>query len=478
MNNEYNPTKVYIEHNPYTKNTNITIDSKSPSIDSDLIYIINHPERINKWAKNLDEYLTESYDDTDYNFTFHGIEEDFNVIKEVLEKSQLICTKSIEFIATSNSIENAEQKIKTILNDIKNGYYKLDSNFEEIYDSVFNKNEPDFEKRIENVCSNAKKLYCIRTLNNFQELKKSERIVINNRIRNLKTEIEKTEKYKQEILDEFDSAYDRFKLKKNTFSFSLEEKFEKEIAQNAPKGKRFSQEELDSTIDEITKTVTSIYEKHINDLSEYANNFGEKKLARATKLYKIYLEQNGIKLPENNLSAINDLINNYKKFEIIEFVPDNNNKFDNNLDTKTFKQAKTAEKIAKGIGAASAVLLSPIGAVISSSLYGISKSHISKNGYKEADIYNMISKSLTENISINCENAHQYTKELTIKFNSFLKSINAQAMDIKSQSINMLCEKLKSEYNLKKQNYEDLTKQLKWFENLDLENRINNLINI
>lgn len=79
--------KVFIKYNPYSLETELTVDGKKLAQNSKIGERILHGSRLQEWVEDLPQILIEEYNDTDFNVVFHGTLLDFEDLTEVFTQA-------------------------------------------------------------------------------------------------------------------------------------------------------------------------------------------------------------------------------------------------------------------------------------------------------------------------------------------------------------------------------------------------------
>ena len=109
--------KVFIKHNPYKVETEITVDGEKPSPDCPVTPHLN--ERFQMWVDQLPGLLAEEYNVDRFELTFQGTELDYQDLRlavEVAEKDgRTFVTKKID----AKEYGEKEKEIKTLFTKIQ-----------------------------------------------------------------------------------------------------------------------------------------------------------------------------------------------------------------------------------------------------------------------------------------------------------------------------------------------------------------------
>ncbi len=79
--------KVFIKYNPYSLETEVTVDGKSLAQNSKLGERIIPGSRLQEWVEDLPGILIEEYNDSVFDVKFHGTLLDYDDLREVFTKA-------------------------------------------------------------------------------------------------------------------------------------------------------------------------------------------------------------------------------------------------------------------------------------------------------------------------------------------------------------------------------------------------------
>ena len=79
--------KIYLKYNPYTLETELTVDGVRPADNSKISAQNLQGTRLQEWVEDLPEILIDEYKDTDFEVTFHGTLLDFDDLQEVFAEA-------------------------------------------------------------------------------------------------------------------------------------------------------------------------------------------------------------------------------------------------------------------------------------------------------------------------------------------------------------------------------------------------------
>ena len=140
--------QVFIKYNPYKLETEIKINSRDITPDSEL-YKVTKGKRLQEWIGEFPEMLVESLNTIDFDIEFYGTELDYDDIEDVFDNAsdpknpyRIINPPHYNFIK-GKSDEDITDKVVNVFNELKEGPvedfrdYRLLKAFSNINNSIF-----------------------------------------------------------------------------------------------------------------------------------------------------------------------------------------------------------------------------------------------------------------------------------------------------------------------------------------------------
>ena len=137
--------KIYLKYNPYTLETELTVDGVRPADNSKISAQNLQGTRLQEWVEDLPEILIDEYKDTDFEVTFHGTLLDFDDLQEVFAEAcnfQKLTAKLTRIPAKEAS--DKEVLIDDVFQKIQNGPFD-ELRSQDIIDAFEHAKSSDFE---------------------------------------------------------------------------------------------------------------------------------------------------------------------------------------------------------------------------------------------------------------------------------------------------------------------------------------------
>jgi len=144
--------EIYIKHNPYRIETDITIDGKSVEGNSELNF---GNSRFQEWVEKLPELLKEECNSNNFHITFHGTQLDYEDLLSIAEQAK---DKGINIECNQikgKEVEDKQQRIKEVFEEIKKGPFK-ELNSKDVINAFEKANESEFEVNVVATMSSGK----------------------------------------------------------------------------------------------------------------------------------------------------------------------------------------------------------------------------------------------------------------------------------------------------------------------------------
>lgn len=117
--------EVFIKYNPYTLETELTVNGKTPAKNSKLKEKVILDFHLQEWIEELPDLLIDEYNDNKYHIVFHGTRLDYEDLVEVFTQArdQGKLTAELERIPAKETGDK-EQLISEVFEEIKNGPFE------------------------------------------------------------------------------------------------------------------------------------------------------------------------------------------------------------------------------------------------------------------------------------------------------------------------------------------------------------------
>ncbi len=137
--------KVFIKHNPYNLETELTVDGKKLAQNSQIGERILSGSRLQEWVEDLPQNLIDEYNDIDFDVVFHGTLLDFEdlteVFRQAFERGEL--TAKLDRIPAKETTDK-EVLIDEVFKEIQDGPFD-ELRDEEINNAFQHAKSSDFE---------------------------------------------------------------------------------------------------------------------------------------------------------------------------------------------------------------------------------------------------------------------------------------------------------------------------------------------
>ena len=117
--------EVFIKYNPYTLETELTVNGKTPAKNSKLKEKVILDSHLQEWIEELPDLLIDEYNDNKYHIVFHGTSLDYEDLVEVFSQAcdQGKLTAELERIPAKETGDK-EQLISEVFEEIKKGPFE------------------------------------------------------------------------------------------------------------------------------------------------------------------------------------------------------------------------------------------------------------------------------------------------------------------------------------------------------------------
>ena len=135
--------EVFIKHNPYKLETEITVGGKGLAQNSKLREKSDNGSRLQEWVEELPHILIDEYNDTDFEITFHGTLLDYEDVENVFKECDNDKLKITLTHKTAKETADKEVSIEEVFKEIQKGPFdelktpEIKSAFEQAKSSYF-----------------------------------------------------------------------------------------------------------------------------------------------------------------------------------------------------------------------------------------------------------------------------------------------------------------------------------------------------